>query len=156
MWTVLKVFIEFVPILLLFFVCFGGKACGILAARPAIEPTRPPLERETFTPNKGAKHTLFANVKQSCITLGLKRKIKREITYYLGKETRKKMSEHVLGTSLAVQGLRFHLAMNGFPGGSDGEESACNVGDPGSVPGSEVLLEKGMASHSCILAWRLW
>ena len=23
----------------------------------------------------------------------------------------------------------------GFPGGSDGERSACNVGDPGSVPG---------------------
>ena len=23
----------------------------------------------------------------------------------------------------------------GFPGGSDGEESACNVGDPGSIPG---------------------
>ena len=22
----------------------------------------------------------------------------------------------------------------GFPGGSDGKESACNVGDPGSVP----------------------
>ena len=27
-----------------------------------------------------------------------------------------------------------HLLM-GFPGGSDGKESACNVGDPGSVPG---------------------
>ena len=24
----------------------------------------------------------------------------------------------------------------GFLGGSDGKESACNVGDPGSVPGS--------------------
>jgi len=24
-----------------------------------------------------------------------------------------------------------------FPGGSDGKESACNVGDPGSIPGSE-------------------
>ena len=23
----------------------------------------------------------------------------------------------------------------GFPGGSDGQESACNVGDPGSMPG---------------------
>ena len=22
----------------------------------------------------------------------------------------------------------------GFPGGSDGKESACNVGDPGSIP----------------------
>ena len=24
----------------------------------------------------------------------------------------------------------------GFPGGSEGKESACNVGDPGSIPGS--------------------
>ena len=24
----------------------------------------------------------------------------------------------------------------GFPGGSDGKESACNAGDPGSIPGS--------------------
>ena len=24
----------------------------------------------------------------------------------------------------------------GSPGGSDGKESACNVGDPGSIPGS--------------------
>ena len=24
----------------------------------------------------------------------------------------------------------------GFPDGSDGEESACNAGDPGSIPGS--------------------
>ena len=24
----------------------------------------------------------------------------------------------------------------GFPGGSDGKESACNVGDPGLIPGS--------------------
>ena len=26
--------------------------------------------------------------------------------------------------------------MLGFPGGLDGKESACNVGDPGSIPGS--------------------
>ena len=24
----------------------------------------------------------------------------------------------------------------GFPGGLDGKESACNAGDPGSIPGS--------------------
>ena len=27
-------------------------------------------------------------------------------------------------------------ACQGFPGGSDGKESACNAGDPGNVPGS--------------------
>ena len=39
-----------------------------------------------------------------------------------------------------------------FPGGSDGKASAYNVGDPGSIPGSGDLLEKGMATHSSILA----
>ena len=28
----------------------------------------------------------------------------------------------------------------GFPGGSDSNESACNMGDPGSVPGLEIPL----------------
>ena len=42
-----------------------------------------------------------------------------------------------------------------FPGGSDGKESACNAGDPGSIPGQEDPLEKGMATHSNILVWRI-
>ena len=42
----------------------------------------------------------------------------------------------------------------GFSGGSDGKESACNAGDPGSIPGQEDLLQKGMATHSSFLAWR--
>ena len=33
--------------------------------------------------------------------------------------------------------LMFILGVMGFPGGSDGKESACNVGDPGSIPGLE-------------------
>ena len=43
----------------------------------------------------------------------------------------------------------------GFPGDSDGKESACNVGDPGSIPGWEDPLEKGMTTRSSILAWRI-
>ena len=43
----------------------------------------------------------------------------------------------------------------GFPGGSDGKESACNAGDPNSIPGLEDALEKEMATHSSILAWRI-
>ena len=27
------------------------------------------------------------------------------------------------------------MSFQGFPGGSDSKESACNVGDPGSIPG---------------------
>jgi len=43
----------------------------------------------------------------------------------------------------------------GFPDGSDGKESACNVGDLGSIPGLGRALEKRMATHSSILAWRI-
>ena len=43
----------------------------------------------------------------------------------------------------------------GFSGGSDGKESACNAGDPGLILGWEDPLEKGMATHSSILAWRI-
>ena len=43
----------------------------------------------------------------------------------------------------------------GFPGGSEGKESAFTERDPGSVPGWEDPLEKGMATHSSILAWRI-
>ena len=43
----------------------------------------------------------------------------------------------------------------GFPGGSDGKESACNAGDPGLIPGSGRSLEKEMATHSSILAWKI-
>ena len=42
-----------------------------------------------------------------------------------------------------------------FPGGSGGKESAGNAGDLRSIPGSEEPLEKGMATHSSILAWRI-
>ena len=33
--------------------------------------------------------------------------------------------------------------------------SACNAGDLGSIPGKEDPLEKEMATHSSILAWRI-
>ena len=32
--------------------------------------------------------------------------------------------------------MAFGLLTSGFPGGSDGKESACSAGDPGSIPGS--------------------
>ena len=41
--------------------------------------------------------------------------------------------------------------IGGFRGGSDGKESASNSGDPDS----KDPLEKEMATHSCILAWRV-
>ena len=43
----------------------------------------------------------------------------------------------------------------GFPGGSDGKESACNVGDQVLSLGQKDPLKKGVATHSNILAWRI-
>ena len=42
-----------------------------------------------------------------------------------------------------------------FPCGSDSKDFACNAGDLGSVPGLGRSLQKEMATHSCILAWRI-
>ena len=49
MWTIFKVFIEFVTTLLLLFMFFGCEACGILASQPGIEPVPPALEGEVLT-----------------------------------------------------------------------------------------------------------
>ena len=44
----------------------------------------------------------------------------------------------------------------GFPGGSESKESAWNVGNLGFQSlGWEDPLEKGMATQSSILAWRI-
>ena len=45
----------------------------------------------------------------------------------------------------------------GFPGGSDGKESACNVGDPGSIPGSGRCPGEGNGNplQYSFLAWRI-
>ena len=42
-----------------------------------------------------------------------------------------------------------------FPGGSEGNASACNAGDPGSIPGSGRSPGEGMATHSRTLAWKI-
>ena len=45
----------------------------------------------------------------------------------------------------------------GFTDNSDDKESACNSGDPVLSLGQEDPLEKGKATHSSTLAWRiLW
>ena len=36
---------------------------------------------------------------------------------------------------LALSGKQAPSFRQGFPGGSESKESACNAGDPGSIPG---------------------
>ena len=58
MWTVLKVFIEFLAILFLFYVCFSGwgegrgvapRACGMLTPQPGIKTAPPVWEGQVLT-----------------------------------------------------------------------------------------------------------
>ena len=37
----------------------------------------------------------------------------------------------------------------------EGKKSACSAGDLSSIPGSERSLEKGLVTHSSILAWSI-
>ena len=45
--------------------------------------------------------------------------------------------------------------MQGFPGGWEGTDSSCRAGDLGSFSEREDPLDKGMATHASILAWRI-
>ena len=45
--------------------------------------------------------------------------------------------------------------MWGFPGGSDGKESACSIGDPGLIPGLRRFHGEGNTTHPSILACRI-
>ena len=59
---------------------------------------------------------------------------------------------------IKVMSLLFNMLSRidmGFPGGSDGKESACDAGDLGSIPGLGRSPGGGMAIHSSILAWRI-
>ena len=60
MWTIFKVFIEFVPILFLFYALFffGHEACGILASLPGMESTPPALEDVVVTTGQPVKSLL--------------------------------------------------------------------------------------------------
>ena len=45
------------------------------------------------------------------------------------------------------------MGYKGFPGGLDGQESACNAGDPGSIPALGISPEEGNGNpfqYSCL------
>ena len=109
MWTILKVFIEFVTMLLLFFMSlvFWPRGKWDLSFLTRAGTVTPALESKILTtgpPGKSPQYVFF------CIKL----------------------------LSLSLVCLRFiHVVTSilGFPGGSDGKESACNIGDLGLIPG---------------------
>ena len=66
------------------------------------------------------------------------------------------MTKHSAYTALVdMWACYWPLRVLGFPGGPDSKESAYNAGDLGFIPGLGIPLEKEMATHSSILAWRI-
>ena len=51
--------------------------------------------------------------------------------------------------------IEFRENIWGFPGDSDSKESACSAGDSVWSLSGEDPLEREMATHSSILAWRI-
>ena len=51
--------------------------------------------------------------------------------------------------------MRINSLHLGFPGGSDGKESACNAGDLDLISGLGKNPVEAMATHSSILVWRI-
>ena len=60
--------------------------------------------------------------------------------------------------SLYISSVNFEYIYMGFPCGSAGKESTCNVGDMCSIPGLGRFPGEGKdykATHFSILAWRI-
>ena len=58
------------------------------------------------------------------------------------------LSNSMLNHDNSPQNMVHSSVAMGFPGGSNGKESACNVGGMGLTPGQEDALKKEMAPHS--------
>ena len=52
--------------------------------------------------------------------------------------------------------IGYSIEFGGFPGGSDGKESACNAEDWGSIPGLGRSLGEGTATCSSILTGEIY
>ena len=51
--------------------------------------------------------------------------------------------------------MSIYLTLKGFPSGSEVKASSCNVETQVRLLGREDSLEKEMATHSSILAWKI-
>ena len=69
--------------------------------------------------------------------------------------TRKKNFFYNFGDRQVGTRLIVVIILQCFPGGSDGNESTCNAGDLGSIPGWGRSPKEGMETHFSILAWRI-
>ena len=69
--------------------------------------------------------------------------------------TTEALKKFFLIETLLTYNAVFVSGIQGLPGGSDTKESACNAGDPGSIPGLARSPGEGNGTHSSILALRI-
>ena len=98
---------------------------------------------------------LHAETAQSALTIILKLVITGLISVTLIVVNTVNLQFRVRLFSFLGSILRIVAASHGFPGGSVVKNPPANAGDVGLLPGSGDPLEKGMASHCSILAWRI-
>ena len=89
-------------------------------------------------------------VPQLCLTPAQPARKKSWVTFQV---TRSKEAPPLF--SLIAPILSLSQIFSPHPGGSDGKASAYNAGDLGSIPVWEDPLEKEVATHSSILAWKI-
>ena len=92
--------------------------------------------------------------------------IRRYTTQYTTQDILKCLAPRLAYVCVCVAGIQHMEKMNEWimetepdqgreSGILGGKESTCNAGDLSLIPGWEDPLEKGMATHSSILAWRI-
>ena len=87
----------------------------------------------------------------TCMCAGKLEVIREEVSYF---STTKSPNLYALGSFFLLKGTCI-FALGSLPGASDGKESIYNDGDLVLSLGWKDPLEKRMATHSNILAWRI-
>ena len=81
--------------------------------------------------------------------------VHRELLHFLKEFP--SLTTHVISATLMLSSLCTLCSFKplSYSCGPDGKESTCNAGDQSSILSQEDPQEKGMATHSSILAWRI-
>ena len=111
-----------------------------------------------WSPSTPVKRTIFSLGLMGNINLQERKASRLHVSlviFFFLKENIEKYSKQSKTKRLTITSISLVPAYLGFPDSSVGKESPCKAGDLGSIPGWEDPLEKGKATHSSILSWRI-
>ena len=105
-------------------------------------------------PGAAVRNHHRSGCKQQKCLLSWSRGQKSKIKVWAGLSAPSRLQGRVLPASPSFWGSAGNVCHSlGFPGGSEGKESTCNVGDPGSIPGSGRFAGGGHGNplqYSCL------